>query len=443
MEPSQLLQLLLIFVLLLLHSTDADDPSVDSTNPTSSSVVMNDSADDSYKNPFKSRMVIIFVVLDVVGLIVVVWLFILYYKKAKKFNKEMKNRDSEEEQENEEEIEAGEGEVVGGKAKGKLIFMRNEAYFELDDLLKASAEGLGKGNFGNSYKAMLDEDLIVVVKRFRDLKPLSTEEFGKHLQLIAAHNHPNLLPPLAYYCSREEKLLVYKFADNGNLFDRLHGGRGQNRVPFRWNSRLAVAQAVARALEHLHLNTKTETMVPHGNLKSTNVLYTKNNTIVVSDYGLASIIAPPIAAQRMVSYKSPEYQNLRRVSKKSDVWSYGSLLLELLTGRIPSHTAPEGNGVDICSWVHRAVREEWTAEIFDHEICTRRGSCEGMLSLLQIAIGCCDKSPEKRPDMTEVAKEVANIQAVGAEADDDFSFDRSSFTDDSLSTNPSIVLADA
>lgn len=223
MEPSQLLQLLLIFVLLLLHSTDADDPSVDSTNPTSSSVVMNDSADDSYKNPFKSRMVIIFVVLDVVGLIVVVWLFILYYKKAKKFNKEMKNRDSEEEQENEEEIEAGEGEVVAGKAKGKLIFMRNEAYFELDDLLKASAEGLGKGNFGNSYKAMLDEDLIVVVKRFRDLKPLSTEEFGKHLHLIAAHNHPNLLPPLAYYCSREEKLLVYKFADNGNLFDRLHG----------------------------------------------------------------------------------------------------------------------------------------------------------------------------------------------------------------------------
>lgn len=221
------------------------------------------------------------------------------------------------------------------------------------------------------------------------------------------------------------------------------GGRGQNRVPFRWNSRLAVAQAVARALEHLHLNTKAETMVPHGNLKSTNVLYTKNNTIVVSDYGLASIIAPPIAAQRMVSYKSPEYQNLRRVSKKSDVWSYGSLLLELLTGRIPSHTAPEGNGVDICSWVHRAVREEWTAEIFDHEICTRRGSCEGMLSLLQIAIGCCDKSPEKRPDMTEVAKEVANIQAVGAEEDDDFSFDRSSFTDDSLSTNPSIVLADA
>lgn len=185
-------------------------------------------------------------------------------------------------------------------------------------------------------------------------------------------------------------------------------------------------------------------MAPHGNLKSTNVLYTGNNTVVVSDYGLAAIIALPIAAQRMVAYKSPEYQSLKRVSKKSDVWSYGSLLLELLTGRIPSHTAPEGNGVDICSWVHRAVREEWTAEIFDHEICGRRRSYQGMLSLLQIAIRCCDMSPEIRPDMAEVVKEVEIIKAASAaEEDEDFSFDPSSFTDDSLSTTPSIILGDA
>ena len=117
--------------------------------------------------------------------------------------------------------------------------------------------------------------------------------------------------------------------------------------------------------------------------------------------------------------------------------------MELLTGRIPSHTAPEGSGVDICSWVHRAVREEWTAEIFDHEICTRRRSCQGMLSLLQLAIRCCDKLPEKRPDMAEVANEVESIKAVPAEEDDDFSFDPSSFTDDSLSTTPSIILGDA
>lgn len=204
-----------------------------------------------------------------------------------------------------------------------------------------------------------------------------------------------------------------------------------------------MAQAVARALEHLHVNSKIETKVPHGDLKSTNVLFNEDNTVLVCDYGLASIIALPIAAQRMVSYRSPEFQSQRKVSKKSDVWCYGSLLLELLTGRIPSHTAPEGNGVDICSWAHRAVREEWTEEIFDREICTRRSSYQGMLSLMQIAIRCCSKSPEERPDMSEVTKEVESIKYVGGEEDDDFSFDRSSYTDDSMSTNPSIILVDA
>ena len=208
MEPPQFQQLLLIFFALLLHSTNADD-----------------STETSHKSPFKSTAVIIFIVVDVVGLIVVIWLFFLYYKKAKKFKKEMKSESEEEQEENgEKEIETGEGEPSAGKAKGKLIFMRiNEANFDLDDLLRSSAEGLGKGNFGNSYKAMLDEELIVVVKRFKDLKPLSSDDFGKHLQLISAHNHPNLLPPLAYYCSRDEKLVVYHYASNGNLFDRLHG----------------------------------------------------------------------------------------------------------------------------------------------------------------------------------------------------------------------------
>lgn len=219
MEPPQLLHLLLIFA--LLRIINADKSIVGSTSPASS---MNDSTETSHKSPFKSTAVIIFVAVDVVGVIVVIWLLILYYKKAKKNKKEMMRECDQEEQE-ENESEDKETEPAGGKAKGKgkLIFMRNEGGFDLDDLLRASAEGLGKGNFGNSYKAMLDEELVVVVKRFTDLKPLSSEEFGRHLQMIASHNHPNLLPPLAYYGSRDEKLVVYNYAASGNLFDRIHG----------------------------------------------------------------------------------------------------------------------------------------------------------------------------------------------------------------------------
>jgi len=175
-------------------------------------------------------------------------------------------------------------------------------------------------------------------------------------------------------------------------------------------------------------------------LRSSNVLFDENDAVLVSDFGLASLIAQPIAAQHMVVYKSPEYGYARKVTMQSDVWSYGSLLIELLTGKVSINSAPQGtNGVDLCSWVHRAVREEWTAEIFDKEISGQKSALPGMLRLLQIAMRCIERFPEKRPEMREVTREVEKIQApVITEDDDDVSGDRS-LTDDSLSTSTSMI----
>lgn len=120
----------------------------------------------------------------------------------------------------------------GGQDRGKLMFLRgddddnnnSEGILEMGDLLKASAEGLGQGTLGSSYKAMMEGKPVVVVKRLRNLKPMTEDEFVKQLLLIGNHQkHPNLLPILAYYNSKNEKLLVYKYVEKGNLFDRLHG----------------------------------------------------------------------------------------------------------------------------------------------------------------------------------------------------------------------------
>lgn len=183
--------------------------------------------------------------------------------------------------------------------------------------------------------------------------------------------------------------------------------------------------------------------MPHANLKSTNILFDENNVVLLSDYGLTSIVAPPIAVQAMVSFKSPEFQMSKRVSKKSDIWCFGGLLLELLTGRICVHSAPpEAEGIDLCNWVHRAVREEWTAEIFDPEVSSRRGAYNGMLEVLQMAIRCCNKLPDKRPNISELVRELENVRSViiDSEDDGDFSMDRS-YTDESLSEK-SIIIAD-
>ncbi|KHN26741.1 Putative inactive receptor kinase [Glycine soja] len=164
----------------------------------------------------------------------------------------------------------------------------------MGELLRASAEALGHGILGNSYKAMLNDGSTIVVKRLRDLKPLSKEEFAKILNVIADMKHPNLLSLLAYYHSRDEKLMLYRYAENGNLFSRLHG--------------------VARALVYLQLNHNN--IVPHGNLRSSN----EDDTVLVSDFGLASLIAQPIAAQHMVVYKSPECLELRFASDRASNW---------------------------------------------------------------------------------------------------------------------------
>lgn len=166
-------------------------------------------------------------VVDVVALVVLWFLFIIYFKKYKKLKKKLEEKHilvKDEEKDEKIKMEAGEKKVAAGEEeKGKLVFMNEERYFELDDLLKASAEGLGGGNFGNCYKTMLESGPIVVVKRLRDLKPLSSEEFEKQVRIFAEPKHPNLLSLLAYYYSKNEKLLLYKFASGGNVYNRLHG----------------------------------------------------------------------------------------------------------------------------------------------------------------------------------------------------------------------------
>ncbi|XP_039029508.1 probable inactive receptor kinase At5g58300 [Hibiscus syriacus] len=341
-------------------------------------------------------------VLVIIGLVTVILLLILYIKKSRRIKNLMKSYPFEEKVDLKLEDE-----------EKKLVFMADEAgCFDLNDLLKASAEGLGKGVCGHTYKATVEDGKPIVVKHLRELKPFSNEEFMKLVRRIADQKHPNLLPLMAYYYSKDEKLFVYRYVKNGNLFNRLHGGRrSRDRIRFSWGSRLTVAQSVAQALEYLHLNSNhSQDTVPHGNLKSSNILLDDDDTFLVSDHGLASFMTLPMAAQLMVSYKSPEYQSSKRVSRKSDVWSYGCLLLELLTGRVSVHSAPLGiNGVDLYKWVQRAVREEWISEIFDTEISVEKNAGPGMMKLFEFALRCCDESPEKRPEMTEIVREIDGI----------------------------------
>lgn len=171
--------------------------------------------------------VVILVAADVVVLVVIILLLVTYYKKYKKLRKLMKEKEvtTKDEEHDSMIVERETEKRIPEGERGNLVFVENDgiATFDLDDLLRASAEGLSKGNFGNCYKAMMEVGPAVVVKRLRDLKPLNRDEFVRQIKAIADQKHPNLLPLLAYFYSKDEKLFIYKLASNGNLFNRLHG----------------------------------------------------------------------------------------------------------------------------------------------------------------------------------------------------------------------------
>lgn len=150
--------------------------------------------------------------------------------------------------------------------------------------------------------------------------------------------------------------------------------------------------------------------IPHGHLKSSNVLLNDSYEPLLTDYALVPVMNQTHASQIMVAYKSPECAERGRPSRKSDVWSFGILILEMLTGKFPANYLRQGRaGTDLASWVNSVVREEWTGEVFDSEMNgTKNGEGE-MLKLLQIGLGCCEMDVEKRWDLRMALEKIEEL----------------------------------
>ncbi|XP_068636455.1 probable leucine-rich repeat receptor-like protein kinase At1g68400 [Aristolochia californica] len=296
----------------------------------------------------------------------------------------------------------------GGFERGKMVFFEGMKRFELEDLLRASAEMLGKGGFGTAYRAVLEDGNVVAVKRLKDTQVGGKREFEQHLEVLGRLRHPNIVTLKAYYYARDEKLLVYEYMQNGSLFSLLHGNRGPGRTPLDWTTRMKIAAGVARGLAFIH-HACSSPKLSHGNIKSTNILIDRTGTARISDLGL-SVFASPAAAPRSNGYRAPELSDGRRFSDKADVYAFGVLLLEILTGKCPS-MPEDGCGVmDLPRWVQSVVREEWTAEVFDLELMRYKDIEEEMVGMLQIAMVCTSAAPDQRPKIGQVVKMIEDIR---------------------------------
>lgn len=193
------------------------------------------------------------------------------------------------------------------------------------------------------------------------------------------------------------------------VFCLLTGNRGAGRSPLNWDVRSRIAIGAGRGLAYLH---SQGTSTSHGNIKSSNILLTKSHDAKVSDFGLAQLVGSSATnPNRATGYRAPEVTDPKRVSQKGDVHSFGVVLLELITGKAPSNSVMNEEGVDLPRWVKSVARDEWRREVFDSELLSLATEEEEMMAeMVQLGLECTSQHPDKRPEMSEVVRKMENLR---------------------------------
>ncbi|KAG9450687.1 hypothetical protein H6P81_010652 [Aristolochia fimbriata] len=292
---------------------------------------------------------------------------------------------------------------------------------ELEELLRASAYVVGKSRNGIVYKVVVGKGISVAVRRLSEGSgglSRRLKEFEAEVEAIARVCHPNIVRLRAYYYASDEKLLVSDYISNGTLHSALHGGAVNSSPALPWGTRLNIAQGAGRGLAHIHECGPRKHV--HGNLKSSKILLDEDFQPYISGFGISRLVSSAYQASDSFSrkqnattqfvsaasecYLAPEARGVgQRPTQKCDVYAFGIILLELLTGRQPE-ARPESNEMELEVFVRQAFKEERPlSEIVDRSLLHEVYAKKQVLAVFHIALGCTDANPEMRPRMRAVS----------------------------------------
>lgn len=285
---------------------------------------------------------------------------------------------------------------------------------------------IGSGGFGDVYKAQLRDGHVVAIKKLIHVTSQGDREFMAEMETIGKIKHRNLVPLLGYCKIGEERLLVYEYMKWGSLesvlHDRAKGGQGSGPELLHWPVRKKIAIGSARGLAFLHHSCIPH--IIHRDMKSSNVLLDENLEARVSDFGTARLVNAfdtHLTVSTLTGtpgYVPPEYFQSFQCTAKGDVYSYGVILLELLSGKRPINSLEFGEDNNLIGWAKLLCRQGRVNEILDPELLTDNGSCEAELyHYLRIAFECLNDRPHRRPTMIQVMTMFKEFQVDSLESD--------------------------
>ncbi|XP_039822148.1 G-type lectin S-receptor-like serine/threonine-protein kinase RKS1 [Panicum virgatum] len=262
---------------------------------------------------------------------------------------------------------------------------------------------LGQGGFGPVYKGRFRDGLEIAVKRLASHSGQGFREFKNEIELIAKLQHTNLVGLLGCCCQRDERLLIYEYMPNKSLdfyiFDEIR------RVLLDWNKRLAIIEGIAQGILYLHKHSRLR--VIHRDLKASNILLDREMNPKISDFGLAKIFTLNDTegnTKRIVGtygYMAPEYASEGLFSIKSDVFSFGVLILEIISGKRNSSLHQYGDFINLLGHAWQLWKDELWLQLVDTSLGAECHTLP-MRRCINVALLCVQENAVDRPTMSEV-----------------------------------------
>ncbi|KAG1328253.1 putative inactive leucine-rich repeat receptor-like protein kinase [Cocos nucifera] len=292
------------------------------------------------------------------------------------------------------------------------MFEKSISKMKLNDLMKATKDFskeniIGTGRTGTMYKAMLSDGSYLAVKRLQDSQH-SESQFISEMATLGNVRHRNLVPLLGFCVAKKERLLVYKHMPRGTLYDQLHQVDDKEKV-LEWPLRLKISIGAARGLAWLHHSCNPRIL--HRNISSKCILLDEDYEAKISDFGLARLMNPIDTHLSTfvngefgdLGYVAPEYTRTLVATPKGDVYSFGTVLLELVTGERPTQVskAPESFKGNLVEWITYLSNSSLLQDAIDKSLIGKDYDGE-LLQFLKVACCCVLSAPKERPTMFEV-----------------------------------------